>query len=211
MAKTVLRNILAVGAHPDDIELGCGGTLMKKIKEGYNTYAIVLTKGEKGLHCPASLECKKSASMLGIKGLHILDFKDTHVPNDGRVVSVIESYVKKYNPEIIYGHTPNDRHQDHRNASLATQSAGRGVPKLLLFECPSSTVDFVPHYFEIINESIDDKIRALKNYRTQLERDSIFDIDWVKYSASYWGFKNRKRGDEKTYAEAFELNHFLNL
>ena len=173
----------------------------------------MLTQGEKGGHCSKCRECKNSARFLGFEDIEILNFKDTGVFYDGDLVSAIREKIDRYNPEVIYGHTSHDNHQDHLSASLATQSAAKQrVPNVLLFETPSTTVDFVPHYFNVITESYSDKLKSLRKYKSQLNREGILDLDWIRSKALFWGVKTKPKGyrNKKCYAEAFEINHIIN-
>ena len=204
------ERVLAVGAHPDDIELGCGGTLVKHRKNNDEIYSLVMTRGERGKHCPELSECKASADYLGIE-IIFLDFKDAELSDDYHVVSRIEEYVKKINPTIVYTHTTKDRHQDHRNCSNAAKSAVRNVPKVLLFESPSTQSDFSPHIYSNITGTIEDKLETLRRYNSQIEK-GIVNLDWITAQALYWGLKNIDNfhhNGKNAYAEAFEINHFV--
>lgn len=200
--------ILATGAHPDDIELGCGGTLKKHIISKDKVYGLVLTKGEKGDHCPRGNEYNNSSNFLGMEDMINFGLEDGEVRDNHSTISRIEELIQKLNPVIVYTHTPNDRHQDHRYCSNAVKSAARFVPKLLLFETPSSTSEFTPHYFSDITKTLDFKIKALRKYRSQIKK-GIVNLDWIKEQAGYWGHKLRINNKKKIYAEAFEINHII--
>lgn len=197
--------ILAIGAHPDDIEIGCGGTLKKLIDRGTRVYGVVLTKGQNGQHATDCHECGASLKSLGVRETHILDFKDGYINFDAGVVSAIEKFVKQYEPEEIYGHSIHDRHQDHMFTGYATIAAARKSPKIYLYQSPSSTSEFSPTSFSVITKNIEDKINALGFYSSQLERDSILDLDWVRAEAIYWGHKSLTNNGKKDFVEAFEM------
>ena len=196
--------ILAVGAHPDDIEIGVGGTLKKFKGHGEKLYSIIMTRGENGNHCPEMSEAEASASMLGLEDLVFLDFKDTFIPYNGKSVQKLEEYIKKINPSIIYTHTSHDRHQDHQNTSKIIQSASRFIPNVFLFDSPSTSNEFAPNYFEDITQTIDQKIEMLGKYHSQVEK-GIVDLDLIKAQARVWGRKNRQINEEVNFAEAFEV------
>jgi LmbE family N-acetylglucosaminyl deacetylase len=208
-----MKRILAIGAHPDDFELGCGGSLLKHKSDGDLTYGLILTNGKKGKHCPQGSECKASAKILGLEEVTQLDFMDTELPSDGKVIDIIRSFIKKYEPDIIYAHNHKDDHQDHRSAAYAVQSAAKhGVSRILLFESPSTLVEFAPHYYKDITPFYNGKIMAIKAYQSQLQREnSILDVDWIETRSRYWGFKIKPRSEKgkKHYAEAFEINHII--
>src|SRR3989344_8492593 len=91
------NNILVVGAHPDDVELGCGGAIAKHLELGDRVYVLILTKGEKGGHLLYEEECFKSLKILGINEPDIFfgDFPDASLPNNLEVVNFIEDYINK--------------------------------------------------------------------------------------------------------------------
>lgn len=199
-------NILAVGAHPDDVELGCGGTLAKHIELGDNVFILVMTNGEQGKHASDREECLESLKKLGISEQNIFfaNFSDGYLEDNQRVVDFIESYIKKLNITRVYTHCPNDRHQDHRHCSYATSSAARKVAEILLFQGPSTKQPFEPHYFVALSEKqLNKKIESLDSYQTQISK-GIVNLDWIKNLAGVIGIPH---GDK--YAEAFAINHFF--
>lgn len=202
---------LAVGAHPDDIELGCGGTLRKHVEAGDKVYGLVLTKGEKGEHHPGCKECKASIETLGLEHITLLGFKDGYLGHNNEVVKAIEEYIKRYGVNIMYAHSEHDWHQDHRAASLASSSAARNIPNILLYQSPSFTPEFTPHGFSDITSTIDTKLEALSKYISQLQKKTILNLDDVRAQAEAWGcrVKNGTNSHRRTYAEAFELNHMV--
>ena len=198
------NSIMAVGAHPDDVEMGCGGTLRKHLSLGDEVYVMVLTNGEKGNHSCNQEECLESLNVLGIKPSNVIfgNFKDGSVPFNQEIVNFIEKNFLKFNINRAYTHHPYDRHQDHRNVSLATSSAARKIGTLLFFEGPSTMVTFEPHYFiSITEEAVKEKISALGRYGSQIEK-KIVDLEFVKSLAKVNGFKSNN-----DYAEAFAINH----
>lgn len=208
--KQTGRTVLAVGAHPDDIELGCGGTLRRHKEMGDSVYGLVISRGEMGNHCADCKECENSTEVLGLDGITILNFEDTNIMDNGDTISAIDRYILMYNPTIVYGHTENDRHQDHRNVSFATRSSARGHGKsIFFFESPSALTNFSPHHFVILSEAqLNKKIEALRNYQSQLAKNSVLNLEWIIARAKYWGYmETNGRGNGDIYAEVFESNH----
>ncbi|PIN78670.1 hypothetical protein COY26_00815 [Candidatus Woesearchaeota archaeon CG_4_10_14_0_2_um_filter_33_10] len=197
------KRIMSIGAHPDDVELGCGGALKRNINNGDLVKVIIMTQGEKGNHIPNFVEAKKSLKLLGVEDILYCDFKDGEIIHKIDTVTTIENYINEFNPSLIYTHSPHDRHQDHTNCSHIVSSAARKVNQILLFESPSTLPTFEPHYFINITETLEYKINALKKYASQVKK-GIIDISFVRSQARVWGFKNNVK-----YAEAFELNHML--
>lgn len=197
-------NVLAVGCHPDDVELGCGGVLLKHIERGDNVTVLVLTLGDKGNHHPNMRECKDAMSVLGVKNVIFGKFKDGYIADNHEVVDFIESAIKKYDINRVYTHDPHDRHQDHRNCSLATSAAARKLKEVLLYQGPSTNNMFDPHYFiELSERHLSTKVNALKSYESQVKKD-IVNLEWIDSLARINGWRCKTR-----YAEAFALNHVL--
>jgi len=199
-------NVLAVGAHPDDIEFGCGGAIAKHLERGDRVFVLIMTNGERGNHSYNNQECLNALEKLGIKRSDIIfgNFPDGYLKHDHKTVSFIEGYINKFNISRVYTHYPNDRHQDHINCSRAVSSAARKIPELLLFQGPSTGDPFEPHYFvEVFDEHLEKKVDALNCYKTQIEK-GILNLKLVEGIALIYG----KKGDSK-YAEAFALNHLF--
>ncbi len=201
----VKRTILAVGAHPDDIEIGCGGTIKKHILKGDDVYYLIATKGEKGGDPKERVEeARKAAHMMGVKMVDFLDLKDTFVSHNGITVSMIDEVVKKYVPSIIYVHSLKDYHQDHRNIALAVLSASRKMENsIMCYEAPSTTLKFVPNAFSDISETFETKVSCVKEFfsqeeRNYVEREAIIDL-----------CKFRGKTINVEYAEAFEVVRLL--
>jgi LmbE family N-acetylglucosaminyl deacetylase len=198
-------NVLAVGAHPDDIEMGCGGTLSKHLELGDSVYVLILTQGEKGGHTEGRQECLASLEKLGISKPNIIfgNFPDGNVQDNFKTVCFIEGIINTFKITKVYTHYPNDRHQDHRNVSNAVSAAARKVPEILLFQGPS-TKAFDPHYYvEISKQNLDKKINAISCYKTQIVKGTVnpeVDEGVAKFHGA---------SQHIPYAEAFAINHML--
>jgi len=198
------NNILAVGAHPDDIEYGCGGTIAKHLENGDKVFALILTRGEQGGHPYDREECLNSLKALGLNESDISfgNFPDSSLPNDFNVVKFIEDVIIKNNIQKVYTHYPHDRHQDHRNCSRSVSSAAKKVFEVMLFQGPSTSDPFEPHYFvELSDRHLEKKINSLSRYRSQIKK-GIVNLETVRGFALVNGNKANVR-----YAEAFALNH----
>jgi len=163
------RTILAVGAHPDDIELGCGGTLCQATRNGARVIVIYLTKGE--LSGDAEVRVKESIeafSILGVKEVHFGDFPDAEIPNSRKTIDFLEQFQIKYTPDIVLTHTTHDIHQDHRQVGWLCISAFRNVPKILAYETPRvNPSTYSPTYFVDISNCVKEKWEALKCHASQ--------------------------------------------
>lgn len=113
-------DILAFGAHPDDVELGCGATLAKEISTGKKVGVVDLTRGELGTRGSAEIrdkEAAKAAEILGVSVRENLRFKDGFFVNDEKHQLEIIKMIRKYKPEIVICNAIDDRHIDHGKGS----------------------------------------------------------------------------------------------
>jgi LmbE family N-acetylglucosaminyl deacetylase len=160
--------ILAVGAHPDDIELGCGGTLSVASKLGKRVIAVFLSKGEHSGHPEIRpKESMEALSTLGVKEVYFGDFPDSEIPCSRQAIDFLEAFYMENKPETILTHTVNDIHQDHRQVGWLSVSAFRNAPILLAYETPRVTQSFSPTYFVDISRCVNDKWTALKCHYSQ--------------------------------------------
>jgi LmbE family N-acetylglucosaminyl deacetylase len=195
--------ILTIGAHPDDIELGCGGTIAKFKNEGSKVYGIILSSGEEGIRDTKGKEKRKKeayqvAKYLNFDHLWIYEFKDTELEkNIPQMVKKIENRIKELNPDIVFTHSPQDIHQDHRAVFEATKIASRENVSLLCYEDVRTTQDFVPNFFVDIEEYIDDKLKLVKIYKSQRKKQYM-DRESIRGRAAHRGLQAGVK-----YAEAF--------
>jgi len=118
--------ILAIGAHPDDVELGCGATIAKEISLGKKVGILDLTKGELGTRGSAEIraeEAKNGARILGVEIRENLGFADGFFVNDEKHQLEIIKIIRKYKPEIVLCNAFDDRHIDHPKGSKLVSDA----------------------------------------------------------------------------------------
>lgn len=119
-------DILAIGAHPDDVELSCAATLAKEISRGKTVGILDLTRGELGTRGTAAIrdqEGKRAAAILGAQFRHNLKLSDGFLTNDRASQLEIIKIIRKYQPEIVLCNAIDDRHPDHAKASKLTSDA----------------------------------------------------------------------------------------
>jgi len=203
-------NILAIGAHPDDIEFGCGGTLIKYTERGHRLFLLVMTEG--GLGGAASVRAKEqleSKAILGAEDVFWGGYEDTLLLMDLAMISKIENVISKVKPDFIFCNFLDDTHQDHRHLAQATISATRYIRNVLFYEGPT-TQNFIPHIFVDISDTLDKKIQALEAHRSQVTKTNIEDltvVELARSSANFRGIQGRVK-----YAEAFHsLRLFINI
>jgi len=196
--------ILAVGAHPDDIEAGCAGTLALHKSSGAEVYLLVLSKGEaSGDPQVKTLACEKSAELLGVDGLFFGGLKDTKIDDGIETILVIEQIIDRVDPDMVYTHTFKDVHRDHRNTAYATLSAARRCKRILMYETPNTLREFFPQVFTDIEKTFETKKKALRIFGRESERFWLA-AHAVEGLAVFRGFQAGVR-----VAEAFEVGRFV--
>lgn len=197
-------HVLAIGAHPDDIELGCGATLAAHAAGGDTVTMLVMTNGERGPTetIPRTSEQEQSAAILGAQ-LYWGGFADGAIPQGREPVDVIESLLFRVGADVVYSHSPRDTHQDHRAVAEATLAATRRLPRICLYESPS-TRGFSPSHYVDVDGYLDTKMKMLEAHASQILSNGFVDLDAIEAQARYRGFQARR-----TLAEAFEVDRFV--
>ncbi len=196
-------NILAIGAHPDDIELGCGGLLLKAAREGHTVHMYTLTRGEaSGDPKQRAEELTRSARFIGAKSLWIDNFEDSNLVVSSELVNHIEFFINKVNPDLILTHSQGDIHHDHRAIALATVEAGRFNSNILSYEIPLSR-NFDPKVFYDISDVIHEKVELIEIFWSQQSK-LYLKAHAIKGLAECRAFQNRLNTDIR-YVEGFEV------
>ena len=203
-------NILAIGAHPDDVEFGCGGTLIKYARKGAHIDLLILTDGSRGGSAPVRRrEQKRAAAVIGVRGIHWGGYRDTLLPSGRRLIDRMERVIRRVSPDFIFVNFPEDTHQDHRQVARAAISATRYARNVLFYEGPT-TVNFSPTVFIDVADEIDQKIQALRTHKSQITRTRIAATpicEIAEASAHFRGVQGRVR-----WAEGFApLRLFINI
>ena len=203
-------NILAIGAHPDDIEFGCGGSLIKYAAKGHRLSLLVMTGGGRG--GPAEVRMAEQAAsqkILGAQEIFWGGFDDTHLAVGIDLIRKIENVIERVRPEFIFCNFPDDTHQDHRHLAQAIMSATRYIRNVLFYEGPT-TQNFNPQVYVDIADTLEAKLEALRAHRSQVMKTNIEDlsiIEVARSSANFRGIQGRVK-----YAEAFHsLRLFINI
>jgi LmbE family N-acetylglucosaminyl deacetylase len=194
------QSVLAIGAHPDDVEIGAAGTLIAHRRLGHEVSILTLSRGARGGtgHTRAD-ESRRAAEIIGATLYHE-DLTDTCIAEGDPTIGVISRVVESVRPTVIYTHSPHDVHQDHRNAHRAALVAVRQVGRVYCFQSPSATVDFRPTRFVAIDGQLDRKLMAIDAFATQVEIRAYLESDLIASTARYWS-----RYCEGRYAEPFEV------
>jgi LmbE family N-acetylglucosaminyl deacetylase/CheY-like chemotaxis protein len=180
------EQVLAIGAHPDDVEIGVGGILLRHADSGDDVSILTLTGGEHGGAVgQRALESERAAELISARLFHAA-LPDRSVNDGAETISEIKRVIDETDPTTIYTHTPRDVHQDHRNVHHATLVAARQVPRVLCYQAPSSTVDFRPTRFVSIDAFLDRKLEAIRAYGSQSEIRDYLDEELLRSTARYW-------------------------
>jgi len=203
-------NVLAIGAHPDDIEYGCAGTLIKYAERGHHIYLMVLTSGQEG----GSSEIRKqeqenAAELMSVQKIFWGGYHDTQLPLNKELIEKIEEVLGEVNPDLILVNFGDDTHQDHRILTQATMSATRYVRNVLFFEVPT-TQNFNPQVYVDISDTLERKSQVLNAHASQVMKTNIEDmyiIELAQANATFRGIQGRVK-----FAEAFApLRLFINI
>jgi LmbE family N-acetylglucosaminyl deacetylase len=224
-----VKKILIVAAHPDDEILGCGGTVARLVKAGYEASTLILGEGvtardkqrnrQKRL---AEIKKLKNTTLLadraiGVSKVFFYDFPDNRFDSIPLldIVKVVEEVKNKIGPEIVFTHFARDLNIDHCLTYQAVITAtrpqpGERVKEIYSFEILSSTewnypLAFSPNVFSDISLTLKDKVRAMQAYRKELRNfPHPRSVEGIKLNAQYWGMRTGLG-----YAEAFELVRLL--
>jgi len=196
-------NILAIGAHPDDIELGCGGLLIKAARQGHEVYMYTLTRGAaSGDPAQRTRELMQSAKFIGAKALWIDNFDDTRLTASNELINHIEFFINKAEPDIVITHSLGDVHHDHKAIASSTIEAGRFIPNIMSYEIPL-TKDFRPQVFYDISDVVDEKVELIKIFWSQQSK-LYLKANAIKGLAEYRALQSRLN-TSINYVEAFEV------
>ncbi len=206
------KSIVAIGAHPDDIELACGGVLANAVLNGHEVCMIIVSgkssKDHNGNYIRTSSEAKdeqlNASKILGVSNVYVLEFDDMCIPYSKDLIAELDKIINNLNPDIIFTHFIFDTHQDHIRTAKSTLSASRNQNTIMLYEpINPSGRGYIPFkaqvYFDI-SKTIDKKINSLKAHKSQYDKYGKKWIEGVKARAKFRGFE---MGVE--YAECFEL------
>lgn len=180
-------DILAFGAHPDDVELGCSGSICKAISQGLNVGIIDLTNGELGTRGTKEIrkkESEKASEILGVSFRKNLDFKDGFFVNDREHQLKVIEVLREHRPSIVFCNAVEDRHVDHPKGSKLVSDASflSGLSKIKTYNKKSKnqlpwTPKQIYHYIQWydiqpdllidISDYQETKLRAIMAYNSQ--------------------------------------------
>lgn len=198
--------ILSIGAHPDDIEYGCAGTI-KKLSKDNEVFFLVVTKGDKGGDPVLRKEEQlKSSKILGVTKTFFGEFQDTNLKVENETISYVEKVIEECKPDIVFTHFGEDTHQDHRALYSIVNSAARHVKSILYFEGPT-TFNFMPLIFTDISKTVGYKIKSLEAHHSQVHKTNIDGTSILDLASACANFRGTKC--KVKCGEGFTSSRFL--
>jgi LmbE family N-acetylglucosaminyl deacetylase len=180
--------VLAVGSHPDDVEFGCGGALLRHVARGDSVTVAVLSDGERGGDPRVRVREQSAATALLGAELVMLHLPDGALGPLVTVVELLEPVIAAVRPDVIYTHDSVDSHQDHVATHQAVRAAARDVASLLLFESPRFLLT-APGIFIDITPVLDEKVALLASHASQVARSSLIAEQAVLARAATHGLR----------------------
>lgn len=210
------KNILAIGAHADDVEIGCGGTIALHVKRGDKVIILVMaepffTNYDGTVLRPKDVgksEEKSAAEVLGAKVIN-LGFKDNSVMYSVETIEAINKIIDEHEIDTVYTHWHHESNQDHSRTAHATISAARYTANILMYEpmYPNGKTyeTFRSQIYIDVTSTFDIKMRALKCHKSQVDKFGSGFLEAVEARARYRGYEIGQR-----YAESFEVIRAVN-
>ena len=178
--------VVAVGAHPDDIDFGCFGTLAK-LSGSHEIHIFIFSGGEVGgLREVRIKEAEASATLIGAK-VEVFGYPDGSIPVDAVSIEFLKKRIDALKPAVLFAPYCEDTHQDHRAVSRIVVSSCRYVPKILFYELPQ-TEWFEPNYYVDITDYFKVKEKAVRCHESQAHKP-YYDIKGMRGQAVARAFK----------------------
>jgi bacillithiol biosynthesis deacetylase BshB1 len=231
-------DVLAIGAHPDDADLGLGGTLLLLAAQGFSTAILDLTQGEaasRGTPEERLREADKAARVLQVRERYNAELPDGGLANTPEQRMRIVPFIRALRPSIILNHHPTDRHPDHAVAhdlvrdanffagvaSIETDEEPYRAPHIYLYH-PYQDSNDAPAFVMDISDFLERKLRALQSYKSQLHNPNYAGPEtyvsspefweFLSTRAAYWGNRVGVAYGEPIYASApFALDYLPGL
>lgn len=164
--------VLICAAHPDDLEIACGGTIAALVDRGHQVHAVVMSDGSQGGDASVRpTEAYEAANFLGVSSLTVHRLTDRNLAShSNEMVNYVEAKIKELQPDLIFTHSMHDVHQDHVAVHEAVLRAARNHHSIMCFESPSVTSDFHPTVFIDVTGYSDIKNRAVATHDSQKKK-----------------------------------------
>lgn len=198
-AAPVRQVVLAIGAHPNDVEIGVGGILAAHAAVGDPITILTLSRGDHGTIRGAWDQCSQAAALIGAE-MRLEDFTPKTLASEPLIVEAIRKTVDELNPTVVYVHTGADNDPDHRAVYDAAMVSTPNVHLVAAYQGSSATVEFRPSRFVPIDGHLDTKIALIKTFERFGETPDELDPDFVRSTARAWS-----RFGPGTYSEPLEV------
>ncbi len=200
LPRSQRRVVLAIGAHPDDLEIACGASLAKLSDAGHEVHVLVMSNGAVGGNQNIrATEAIRGAHFMGAKSVITCNLPDTKLlESTNEMVQAIEERINLLKPDVVFTHSEHDQHQDHHAVHMATLRAARRHSSILCYESPSATRKFSPAVFIDIADYLGVKINAVAQHRNQKGKPYMSEEN-VRGIAAFRGNQAKTQ-----YAEGFE-------
>jgi len=207
-------NVLAIGGHADDLELGAGGSLAKHASAGDNVHVVLVTHSGYSSYDGtlvrrkevALQEARHAGRILGIKSFTCLNYETKLVEFDVTLIEDLNREVDKRHVDLVYTHWTGDINQDHSAIAKATLVAARNIPRILMYRSNwyKSVENFDNNFYVDISDHLETKVASIRAHESELGKRGNSWIDFVKH-------QNRNSGIELgvEYAESFQLVKWL--
>ncbi len=175
--------VLAIGAHPDDVEAGCGGILLRHLDQGHPVVTLVLSRSEHDQEDEDRLgEAELAARLMGCRAV----FADLPPGSLDGAVAAISRVIEAFEPDVLYCHSEHDHHEHHVTTYRAALAAAMHVPAVYCYQSRTSTVEFRPSRFVEVSEYIARKKEILALFQTSGRSRPYLTPAFVEASAIYW-------------------------
>ena len=209
-------NVLAIGAHPDDVELGCGATLAKLAEKDHRVRSVVVTNGEAQRDAVWQNRCNEAREAQSVISGGVVFFlgleERTVCQVSHALVEKIRTEIAAFKPHQLYCHSEHDRHQTHVAVAKACIIAAHleSVQTVLKFEVPSTVFPFNPTYYSDVTECMGAKLFALSCFKSQAQRYYMLPKA-IEGLAAHRAYQMRLPGNDEldAAAEAFEIERMI--
>ena len=222
-------DILAFGAHPDDVEIGCGGTIISHIANGKKIGIVDLTKGEMGTRGTPEIrekEAEEAADIMGVDFRLYLEFPDAFLENSKESKMEIVKLIRQYQPEIVLATAVEDRHPDHGTAAQLISDACfiSGLRKVEIDGKDAWRPRAVYHYIQFkeivpsvvvdVSDVYEKKMKAIRAHKSQFHDPNSKEPETVISSPQFFGFIESRAIDfgkqiGVSFGEGFTLNRYV--
>lgn len=202
MAASETVDLLAIGAHPDDVELGAGGTLLRAVREGLRVGVLDLTRGElssRGTPGERRAEAKRAAGLLGLVTRENAELPDGGLANTQEQRRAIIPFIRALKPKVLLTHAAGDRHPDHAMAhglvrdanffagvtSIETDAQPHRAARLYFFR-PYRDNAQEPRFVMDISEFFERKLEVLRAHASQFHNEEYSGDETHVSSARFW-------------------------